>query len=313
MNELINASDLRAKIYDIRGQKVMLDFELAELYGYTTSAFNQQVNRNIERFDNDFYFQLTDDEMVELSLSQNVIAIQTAGVKGGRSKVHAFTEQGIYMLMTVLKGNLAIKQSKALIRTFKRMKDFIIENSQNYLPQKSFAALSERVSENTNDIKNILIEQAELKSVVTSFMEEENRVEKLLLDGKYVDADFVYTGIYNSAKENIIIIDNYINLRTLVLLKDVRKGVKCTIYSKNPGKKLHTVEIEDFKKQYPEIKLEVKKPTSDIHDRFIVVDYDTPNEKLYHCGGSSKDAGAKKTVISELKFTTELKEMVTML
>ena len=95
----------------------MLDFDLAEIYGFATSAFNQQVKRNIERFDNEFRFQLTREEADRLSISQNVTSIQTKGVRGGRAKLpYAFTEAGIYMLMTVLKGSLAIQQSKALIR-----------------------------------------------------------------------------------------------------------------------------------------------------------------------------------------------------
>ena len=90
----------------------MLDFDLAEIYGFATSAFNQQVKRNIERFDNDFRFQLTREEADRLSISQNVTSIQTKGVRGGRAKLpYAFTEAGIYMLMTVLKGSLAIQQS----------------------------------------------------------------------------------------------------------------------------------------------------------------------------------------------------------
>ena len=124
-----NEKTIRDKIYEIRGQKVMLDFDLAEIYGYTTKAFNQQVKRNAVRFDDDFIFQLTREETIEISRSQNVTSIQVAGIKGGRSSFpYAFTESGIYMLMTILKGDLAVQQSKALIRTFRAMKDYIIEN-----------------------------------------------------------------------------------------------------------------------------------------------------------------------------------------
>ena len=132
-NELaiIDESTLRSKIYTIRGQRVMLDHDLADIYGYTVSAFNQQVKRNINRFPEDFLFELTAEEMLALSISQNVISIQTKGTKGGRSKsVKAFTEQGIYMLMTVLRGDLAIEQSKTLIRLFKSMRDYIAEKQK---------------------------------------------------------------------------------------------------------------------------------------------------------------------------------------
>ena len=93
---IIDARSIRNKIYEIRGVKVMLDFELAEIYGFSTSAFNQQVKRNEERFDDDFRFQLTREEVIELSKSQNVTSIQTKGIKGGRAKLPwAFTESGI--------------------------------------------------------------------------------------------------------------------------------------------------------------------------------------------------------------------------
>ncbi len=120
---IVDELTLKDKIYMIRGQQLMLDFDLAEIYGFSVSAFNQQVKRNIDRFDDDFMFELNKNEMESLSISQNVISIQIRGIKGGRSKpIKAFTEQGIYMLMTVLKGNLAIEQSKALVRLFKTMK-----------------------------------------------------------------------------------------------------------------------------------------------------------------------------------------------
>jgi hypothetical protein len=117
---IIDEQSLKNKIYTIRGQQVMLDADLAEIYGYTTKAFNQQVKRNIDRFPEDFMFRLTKDEVIKNLRSQNV----TLDV-GAYSKYppNVFTEQGIYMLMTVLKGSDAVEQSKTLIRLFKRMKD----------------------------------------------------------------------------------------------------------------------------------------------------------------------------------------------
>ena len=117
----LNNKTIESMIYIVRGEKVMLDFELAQIYGYETRTFNQQVKRNIDKFPERYRFQLTPDEISEISKSQNVITImQTKGVKGGRvSLPYAFTEQGIYMLMTVLKGDLATKQSIALIDAFK--------------------------------------------------------------------------------------------------------------------------------------------------------------------------------------------------
>ena len=120
-NELIelNKETIESLIYVIRGQKVMLDFDLAKIYVYTTKAFNQQVKNNISKFDEDFRFQLTKEEWNEILMSK----ILTSSWGGSRKLPYAFTELGIYMIITVLKGELAVKQSKILIRTFKQMKE----------------------------------------------------------------------------------------------------------------------------------------------------------------------------------------------
>ncbi|MBQ8527462.1 MAG: ORF6N domain-containing protein [Lachnospiraceae bacterium] len=132
----------KRKIYVVRDQKVMLDFELAEIYGYSTKRFNEQVKNNIEKFDEDFRFQLRKEEWENLRSKKS-----TSSWGGSRYLPYAFTEQGIYMLMTVLRGELATKQSKALIRTFKKMKDYIIDN-QNLIGQREYLILSMQMSEN---------------------------------------------------------------------------------------------------------------------------------------------------------------------
>ena len=132
-NEIMTVDEqsLRDKIYVIRGQQVMLDYDLAEIYGYSTTRFNEQVTRNNDRFDSDFMFELTKEEF------RNLISQNATSSWGGRRKMpRAFTEQGIYMLMTVLRSELATIQSKKLIRLFKSMKDFIIDNQQLMITQK---------------------------------------------------------------------------------------------------------------------------------------------------------------------------------
>ena len=128
MNDLMNIEN---KILVIRDQQVMLDRDLAEIYGYSTKAFNQQVKNNIEKFPDDMMFQLTKDEVEYLSRSKFLTSImQTSGMKGGRVYLPlAFTEQGIYMLMTVLRGELATQQSLALVRMFKKMRHYFAENA----------------------------------------------------------------------------------------------------------------------------------------------------------------------------------------
>lgn len=133
---LISDDVIKNKIYYIRNQRVMMDFELAEIYGYTTTRFNEQVKNNSEKFDDDFMFQLTKSEF------DNLISKKSISSWGGcRRLPYAFTEQGIYMLMTVLKGQLAVKQSKALIRLFKQMKDFVVEN-RDFISSKELAQIA---------------------------------------------------------------------------------------------------------------------------------------------------------------------------
>ena len=124
---LIDENLLKSRIYTIRGIKVMLDADLAEIYGYSTKAFNQQVKNNIDKFDEDFRFQLSRNEYREI-LGSKFLTLEQG--KYSKTCPYAFTEQGIYMLMTVLKGERATVQSKALIRLFKQMKDCIVENQQ---------------------------------------------------------------------------------------------------------------------------------------------------------------------------------------
>ena len=167
---VIDDRSIRDKIYEIRGMKVMLDFDLAEIYGYTTSAFNQQVKRNEERFPSDFRFQLTQEEIEVLSRSQNVI-LNTGNGRGSNLKYlpWAFTESGIYMLMSVLRGDLAIQQSIALIRIFRAMKDYIVE-TQDLVSQRDLLRLSLQTNENTEAIRRLQSWLGDQQKIVAEHM-----------------------------------------------------------------------------------------------------------------------------------------------
>ena len=189
---IADEQSLHNKIYIIRGQQVMLDFDLAEIYGYSTKAFNQQVRRNIVRFPDDFMFRLTGDEVAAYLRSQNVTL-----EAGSYSKYppYAFTEQGIYMLMTVLKGTLAVEQSKTLIRLFKSMKDYISENKQFMITQRDYLALAEKVNSNSADIeeiKNNMVTKANLSNFMKLFDSGIEHDEVLILDGEPFKADLAY-------------------------------------------------------------------------------------------------------------------------
>lgn len=307
---VIDETTIKSKIYYIRNQKVMLDFELAEIYGYETRAFNQQVKRNNEKFDDDFMFQLTDEEVYELSRSQNVTLKRGTG-RGSNIKYnpYAFTEQGIYMLMTVLRGELAVKQSKALIRMFKQMKDFIIEN-QDFISSKELVQIAIQTNQNTKDIAEIKSQMAtkeDLKKVMDNFIDPETYKHFLLMNGDKIEADVAYTKIYKSAKKSIYVIDNYIGLKTLELLRAARDKTQIIVFSDNvKNKDMLTKNIlDDFRKEYPNIDLKLKIAGKKYHDRYIAIDYGTGNEAFYLCGASSKDAGNKVSTITKIEESSK--------
>ena len=209
-----------------------------------------------------------------------------------RYNPHVFTEQGLYMLMTVLKGPLAVKQSKALIRTFKKMKDYILEN-RDLIGQREILQLSMETANNRIEINKIN------SDMMNSFVSDDDD-KWLMFNAKFSSADEVYESIYKQAKSSIYVVDNYIGLRTLVHLKNSPTGVDIILFSDNVGNnKLHNIEFADFCKEYPTVNLSMKKTGGIFHDRFIVLDYGTADERVFLCGASSKDAGARITSIVE--------------
>jgi hypothetical protein len=302
-----NFEDLSKLIYIVRGVKVMLDADLASIYGYTTKAFNQQVKNNIQKFDADFRFQLTKIEYEEFLRSKILTANDgstpiTKLSSKSRTLPYAFTEQGIYMLMTVLKGKLATEQSKALIRTFKGMKDFIVEN-RYLIGNKELVQLSIQTAQNTADIaeiKSTMVTKTDLAKVVRDFTDPMTRREYLILNGESVEANIAYSNIYKSAKSSVFVIDNYIGLKTLVLLKNVVDNIPITVFSDNTGKGFHQADYDDFHREYPNIQVSFRQTCGVFHDRYIILDYNTDGERIFHCGASSKDAGNKVTTITEV-------------
>lgn len=294
-NEILKLTkeNIKDKIHIIRNQRVMIDSDLAEIYGYTIKAFNQQVQRNIEKFDEDFMFQLTDEEYSNLR-SQFV----TSSWGGRRYNPYVFTEQGIYMLMTVLKGELAIKQSKTLIRLFKEMKDFILENNNRYVEYKDFSKLTMQVNNNTNEIKEKTTKEDVINIIKN--LTDINPKELLILNGQKVESNLAYQNIYEKAKSTIYIIDNYINLKTLVLLKNIKNNIEVIIFTDNINNGLHKIEYNDFINEYPNVNITFKKTNNKIHDRYIILDYNKETETIYHCGASSKDSGNRITTITKI-------------
>ena len=296
---IVDESTLKDKIYTIRGQQVMLDFDLAEIYGYETKNFNRQVKNNIERFEGeDFMFRLTKEEFDNLRCKNF-----TSSWGGSRYLPYAFTEQGIYLLMTVLKGDLAVKQSRALVRLFKSMKDYLIEN-QPLLTQKNYFALVDKVEKNSREIKEIrdnMVSKADLSDFMKLFDQGLSNEEILILDGKPFKADEAYQKIYRSAKSKIIVIDDYIGTKTLHHLAHSKKTVKITLISDNTARpRLRLTEYNDFVTENPGRSITFLQSMHRAHDRYIVLDEGTKDMKVYHCGASSKDAGKRITTITRI-------------
>ena len=309
--KLISLSEttLKDKIYTIRGQRVMLDIDLAEIYGYETKSFNRQVKRNIERFDgNDFMFQLTKEEYEFLRCKNG-----TSSWGGSRYLPYAFTEQGIYMLMTVLRGDLAVRQSKALIRLFKAMKDYLIEN-QSLFSQKKYYSLIEKVEQNTEEITTIhatMITKADLSDIMKLFDQRLSDEELLILDGEPFKADEAYQKIYKSAKNKIVIIDDYIVTKTLRHLAYSKKTTKITVISDNSARpKLSLSEYNDFMTENPGRTITFIQSLHRSHDRYIILDDGTKDMKVYHCGASSKDAGMRITTITRINDIDDYKPLI---
>ena len=287
---------LRSKIHTIRSIQVMLDFDLAKIYGYETKNFNRQVKNNIERFDEDFRFQLTNDEVAELSRCKN-FTLNIGRGSNIKYNPYAFTEQGIYMLMTVLKGDLAIQQSKKLIRLFKQMKDYIIQN-HNILGYNEILRLAQQTEKNSNDIeelKNKMLTKDNIDEIIRDFSEPILK-DYIFYNGQQFDAYTFISDLVRKAKKEIILIDNYIDDSVLKILNKRANNVTATIYTAHISENLK-LDLQKHNSQYQPIDIKVFK---DSHDRFLIIDDD-----VYHIGASLKDLGKKIFAFSKLNFEKE--------
>ncbi len=287
--EIITLESIRKCVYMIRGQQVMLDSDLAIIYGYEVKYLNRQVKRNIERFPEDFMFQLTKDEYENLRC-QNVTAIKNVM---SRSLPYVFTEQGIYMLATVLKGELATKQSINIMRAFKEMRHFIANN----------ALMFEKI--NAIELKQFEYQKSsdEKFSKIFEYMaEHEESNQKIFFDGQIFDAFILLTDIIGHAKKKIILIDGYVDVITLNIIAKKKAGVNVFVYTL-PSAKISVQDINNFNAQYPA--LTVKKTTA-FHDRFLIID-DTEG---YHIGASLKDAGKKCFGINKIEGTDVINSII---
>ena len=314
--EVMTVENICNRVYIIRGQRVMLDYDLAEIYGYEVKNLNQQVKRNIVRFPEDFMFQLTREE-IESVKSQFVISPENnffEGQGGGRRTLpYAFTEQGIYMLATVLRGELAEQQSIFIMRAFREMRHYIKQNQQ-FVTQSEMKLITAKVSEisaqvagisdwkkkTENDIVSV---QKSIDTLNENFVSDKDFKNFVIYKGQKFEADAAYIDIYQQAITNIYVVDDYVNTKTLQLLSQKKQGVEVVLFTENGHSRkgfLTSAVVSDFSNQYPSLRI---KSNPDCHDRLIVLDYGLPTEQTYHCGASSKDAGKKLCAINKIENT----------
>lgn len=276
-------SDIQARIYLIRGVQVMIDRDLALLYGVENRALKQTVRRNADKFPEDFLMKLTKEEakaLISNGVSQTVIP---QGYNTGGMQMYAFTEQGISMLATILRSKNATHISIAIMRAFVAMRRYITANAGLF---QRVGALEQKQLETDKKLDVVLDKIEELSPAVTT--------EELFGTGCVWDAYTFLCDLVRSAEKRIVLIDNFMDERTLVLLDKRGMNVSCTVHTR------YTKQTElDFKKhnsQYPEIK-RVQLPQH-IHDRYLIVDDD-----VWLLGASVKDMGHGLCTVIKVGFT----------
>ena len=283
MNKIVVSDNIKIEnmIYEIRGKNVMLDSDLAMLFGYETKQLNRQVLRNINRFPENYCFQITDTEYISLRC-------QNGTLKNGRGEhrkylPYVFTEYGITMLAGILKSELAIKMSLRIVDIFITMKNYI---NTSLIEQKYF---NELTIKNTEDIKLL---QESFDKLNTK--ESNNHI---FYEGQIYDAYSLLIDILSKARKEIIIIDNYAGKKLFDIIKNI--NVKVKIYTEN----IDNISKEKYEKQYNNLEII---NTNIFHDRFIIID----NKVLYHSGASFKDLGKKCFAITKMKGDSILKELL---
>ncbi len=274
MEELIKIDAIEDKIYEIRGKEVMLDSDLAQLYHVETKRINEAVKNNPNKFPERYSWVLTINETVEISRSK----FSTLKIKQGlniKYSARVFTEQGVYMLATILKSKVATQVSISIMDAFVKMRHYI--NYNKLLLPNRILLLEDKVDNNTKRIDE-LFDKFNPCDVVKN---------KIFFNGEFYDAYATLLTIFDCAKKEIIIIDNYADKELLNILKEVNKRI--IIVSKN----IDDILKKKYKSQYSNIEFI---NNNSFHDRFIIID----RKKLYSCGASFKDAGKKCFAINEI-------------
>ena len=273
----------------IRGQQVMLDRDLAELYGVETKRLNEQVKRNIERFPEDFMFQLTSNEFDNLK-SQ----IATSSWGGVRKLPYAFTEQGVAMLSGVLKSSTAVEVNIRIMRAFVSMRHFMANNAAIF--QRLETIEFNQLESNKVQAKILAHQEVQDHRIDEIFRRLDEGMYKpkqgIFFDNQIYDAYSFVSELVKSAKQRIILIDNYVDETVLTLLDKRGENVSATIYTQQVSRQLR-LDVDRHNSQYPPIEIFVFRRS---HDRFLCID-----DTVYHVGASIKDLGKKWFAFSKME------------
>ena len=283
--------DKKNLIYTIRGKQVMIDSDVAMLYQYTTKNINKAMKRNINRFPEDFCFQLTNIEFENLRFQFGTLNKKTNNGDVTRKYLpYVYTEEGISMLAGILKNEIAVQVSISIMRAFVEMRKFIATNGQ--------------VFERLTNVEYKLLEHDKKFDQVFNELQKDRETEfkqKIFFDGQIYDAYSLIIDIIKTAKNKILIIDNYIDNSILKMLQKKNKDVVVVILT-SQNNDLTKLDIQKFNKQYPTLKIA---KTNKFHDRFIVID----NKELYHVGASLKYLGKKCFAISKIEDIEYVKKI----
>lgn len=266
------------RILTFRGKPVMIDRDLAELYGVETKRLNEQVKRNIERFPDSFRFQLTDDEREELVANCD----RFNSLKHSKVNPFAFTEQGVAMLSAVLKSDTAVRTSIRIIEAFVAIRNFLINNASIFQRIERIEMKQLKTDEKVDAILDKLGDNAKPK-------------EGVFFNGQIFDAYSLIADLIRQAKNRIVVIDNYIDDTVLVQLSKRLPGVTVDIYDGQISKQLRQ-DVDKHNEQYPGVNLH---KFTKAHDRFLIID-----EDVYHIGASLKDLGKKLFAFSRMEVLT---------
>ena len=281
-NPLENIENL---ILNIRGKQVMLDRDLARLYGVETKVLNQAVKRNIERFPERFMFQLTDDEKIKVV----TICDHLNDLRFSYQNPYAFTEQGVSMLSAVLKSKIAVNISIKIMDAFVAMRHALLENYQlfNRIESLEYHHLLMIERQKKAD--------SQIETIFKALSKYELPKENIFYNNQVYDAHILMTNFIKQAKNRIVVIDNYVDDSVLTLLSKRKTGVSAEIYTSKVSQQF-SLDLARHHTQYPQVTVHVNKSC---HDRFLIID-----DQVYHIGASVKDLGKKLCAVTLLNSIT---------